>query len=155
MNTFCDNHGNFDKAEQRHAEKQVQVATDGADQRVHGHLGLLVHVCVGKRVEVEDETDKVLRSCRGKLTLIGAQCPQSTCCGELLLGIGCSRRIEVGVGREVHLRLVALERTARQSVDAKVVGEVLVLAEVLLARAIQRRQTLAQIAARLHFDVVL
>ena len=41
-------HGDFEKAEQRHAEKQVQVAANHSDQRVDGHLGLFVYTRKGE-----------------------------------------------------------------------------------------------------------
>ena len=51
---------NLDKAEQRHAEKQVQVTADGADQRVQSHLGLLLDLRHRERLVVEHEASQVV-----------------------------------------------------------------------------------------------
>ena len=46
----------LDKAHEAHAEEQVQMAADEADQRVDGHLGLLLDLGVGERVVGEAQT---------------------------------------------------------------------------------------------------
>ena len=63
--------GQLHKTEQRHAEKQVQVAADCAQQALYVVLGLLVDKCVGQRVVVNSELDKIVYQVEIKVCLIG------------------------------------------------------------------------------------
>ena len=117
-------HGNLDKAGQRHAEKQVQVATDGADQRVHGHLGLFLDLRHRERLVVEHEASQVEARKGARLHVVGL-------CGSSL-GEPCVRRqIRLSIGgrwrpaarhhgRDQPTR-GALQRTPAQTIDAQVV----------------------------------
>ena len=49
----------LDEAEKRHAQKEVQVAADNADQVHPGHLPLLDYLRVGELVVVDGQLDEI------------------------------------------------------------------------------------------------
>ena len=77
----------LDKAQEAHAEKQVQVAADGADQVVDGELGLLFHLLIGERVQVEDEPNQVLLFVVDVVGLVGAERAEDRVGAERVVGV--------------------------------------------------------------------
>ena len=107
----------FDKADEAHAEEDVQVAADGADERLGGDARLLLDERVGESIVEDGELDKVVDQIVLVVALIamkGAERVRVRVGFELIDVVG-RRRIAVGrVPRVQRLRLT-LERTARQA----------------------------------------
>ena len=147
-------HCDFEKAKQGHAEKQVQVAANNTNQRVDGHLWLLVHVCVRERVVVELKSKHVGLLVRLKLALIGAQRVESGTARERILSVQSrrrkNRRIEIFVQRWLN----ALEWTLGKTVEREPVKvEERLVAELHLARRNGRRKAVV-VVADLHAHLI-
>ena len=78
---------NLHKTQKAHAEKQVQVATDCANQVVYSQLSLLFHLLIGERVQVEDEPKQVFVLVVDKIRLVGAEGAKDRVCTKCLVGI--------------------------------------------------------------------
>ena len=137
----------LDKAEQRHAHEQVQVSTDGADERVDGDARLLVHLCVGERLVEEAHLDHIRLVVVHKVALGAASAHQCRRLGERGLRVRAAARIVVAAHRNLKRGLVALERTLAQAIRVEELEEQeLAEAELGLARVLLVRQAVVELA---------
>ena len=75
------------KTQETHSKEQVQMTSNHTNQVIYRHLGLLFHLLIGERVQVEDEPKQVFVLVVDKIRLVGAEGAKDRACTKCLVGI--------------------------------------------------------------------
>ena len=83
------------KTQETHSKEQVQMTSNHANQVVHRHLGLLFHLLIGERVQVEDEPKQVLVFVVYEVRLVGAERAENRVGAERAIGVEFGGRKDI------------------------------------------------------------